>query len=514
MFQIITKNPILIFLSLCLLLSLTAGIFFNGQYFSEYAADFTIISCLLALCSRSLSEALAAISFTLLCLILYFTLGIGNLFLLFGSLLLVVFVAWQRRKSENILLFAIVFISFLLHFHYIEITDVETRQHDLNGIMYYMRDITQNGFNFWDFNPWNMYYFFHQPFHFFVNGALYRFYDFIWHSHILVQECLQFLSLFYVTGIIIVTARILQMFNFPRQTFYAVFILLTFNPSFFLFSGYISNDVPVLFWAVSSLYYLLKWYKDEALNNLLISSICFGLGVLTKLSILMVVPVFLLLFLHKLYQNKCAKDILNAISLFVIIAVPLSLMWIMRNHILYDMDFYNIPDTSPAGQNFRYMTFFERILDFSLLGKPFIHSPLTNDSNMFLAIVKTELFGEWNLSLNHQIIVIPATILYFLNIIIKISAFGGCLFILTRAKKSSFLTITFALSYLIIWAYSFKYAMDYPYSCSSDYRLFAIMNLPELIILATICQNKVSSKILFTVAVTFALLGSFIYISL
>ena len=514
MFQIITKNPILTFLSLCLLLSLTAGIFFNGQYFSEYAADFTIISCLLALCGRSLSETLAAVSFTLLCLILYFTFGSSHLFLLFGSLLLVVFVAWQWRKSENISLFAIVSISFLLHFHYIEITDVETRQHDLNGIMYYMRYITQNGFNFWDFNPWNMYYLFHQPLHFFVNGYFYRLYQFIWNSHALVQECLQFLSLFYVTGIIIVTIRILQMLCSSRQTLYAVSVLLAFNPSFFLFSGYISNDVPVLFWAVSSLYYLLKWYKDEPSNNLLISAICFGLGVLTKLSILMIVPIFLLLFLHKLYQSKCSKNILDAISLFVIIAVPLSLIWIMRNHILYDMDFYNIPDTSPAGQNFKYLTFSERILNFSLLGEPFIHSPLKNDSNMFLAIVKTELFGEWNLSLNHQVIIIPATILYFLNIIIKLAAFCGCLFVLLRAKKNTFLTVTFTLSYLIIWAYSFKYAMDYPYSCSCDYRLFAVMNLPELVILATICQHKISSKILFAVSITFALLSSFIYISL
>ena len=393
-------------------------------------------------------------------------------------------------------------------------TEVETRQHDLSGIMYYMRQITQNGGNFWDFNPWNMYYLFHLPLHFLINGYIYKLGLFIWHSQDLAREILQFLSLFYVTGTIIMTAKILLMFNFPNRTLYAAFILVAFSPVFFLFSGYISNDVSVLFWAISSLYYLIKWYKDERLNNLLISAICFGLGVLTKLSILIMVPVFVLLFLHKLYQNKCAQRIIEAISLFVVVAVPLSLLWIIRNHLLYDMDFYNIPDTSPAGQNFKYLTFFDRISDFSLLEEPFIHSPLANDSNMFLALIKTELFGEWNLSLNHQIIIIPATILYIMNIIIKIVALGGSFFILIKAKKESFLTITFALFYLIIWGYSFKYAMDYPYVCSSDYRLFSLMNLPEIIILATLSNGKISSKILLITALVFALLSSFVYINL
>lgn len=514
MFQIITKNPLSIFLSLCLLLALAAGIFFNDQYLSESAAVFIIISFFLVLCSRFPLGMLATIMFALLSLVIYFAIGENNFFLLGGGLFLICFVAWQQRKNDISPVFTIIAVSFLLHFHYIEMTDVATRQHDLNGVMYYMRLITQNGFNFWDFNPWNMYYLFHQPLHFLINGYLYKLGLFIWNSQILAQEILQFVSLFYVTGIIVMTARILRMFAFSSLAFYAVLILNAFNPTFFLFSGYISNDVPVLFWAITSLYYLLKWYKDERLNNLLISATCFGLGVLTKLSILMTVPIFVLLFLHKLYLRKCAQNIIRAISLFIIIAVPLSLIWIIRNHLLYDMDFYNIPDTSPSGQNFKYITFSERILNFSLLGEPFIHSPLANDSNMFLALVKTELFGEWDLRLNHQIIAFPAAILYFINIIIKATALLGCLSILLKAPRDSILTATFSLFYLIVWGYSFKYAMDYPYTCSSDYRLFTLINLPELIILATICKSQRSSKVLLVTAVTFAILSSFIYASL
>jgi len=493
---------------------MTAGIFFNGQYISEYAGGFILISFLLTLCSRSYLEMLTAVAFTLLCLVLHILLGNNNFILLFGSLCLVCFVSWQRRNTENILLFTITFISFILHFYYIEVTDIATRQHDLNGIMYYMKLITQNGFNFWDFNPWNMYYLFHQPLHFFINGYIYKLGLLVWHSQALAQEILQFLSLFYVVGILIVTIRILRMFQFSPIVFYAVCILTAFNPTFFLFSGYISDDVPVLFLALFSLYYLLKWYKGEQLNNLLISAICFGLAVLTKLSALVMTPVFVLLFLRKLYQNKFSQNTIKALSLFVIIAVPLSLIWIARNHFLYDMDFYNIPDTSPSGQNFRNLTFFERILDFSLLEKPFIHSPLANDGNMFLALIKTELFGEWNLSLNHKIIVIPATILYFINIIIKVVAIFGGFFILINAKKQTFLTVVFSLFYLLIWGYSFKYAMDYPYVCSSDYRLFSLLNLPELIILATLCYNKISAKILLISAFIFAFLSCFVYINL
>ena len=64
-------------------------------------------------------------------------------------------------------------------------------------------------------------------------------------------------------------------------------------------------------------------------------------------------------------------------------------MWVIRNHILYDMQFYNVPDTSPMGQNFKYLSLFDRLTDFSLLSKPFMNAPYVSDANILLAIFKT-----------------------------------------------------------------------------------------------------------------------------
>jgi hypothetical protein len=53
--------------------------------------------------------------------------------------------------------------------------------------------------------------------------------------------------------------------------------------------------------------------------------------------------------------------------------------------------------------------------------------------------------------------------------------------------------------------------MDYPYACSSDYRLFASLILPEVILLALFAQQLKATKILFVASIFYALLNCFIY---
>lgn len=330
---------------------------------------------------------------------------------------------------------------------------------------------------------------------------------------------MQYLSLFYVTATVIVTYGIFKTLKLPKAVCITALILVAFNPTLFLFSGYVSDDTPVLFWNVLLIYFLINWFKDEKISNLAFSAICFGIGTLTKLSILVWVPAIGGLFLYKLCESKNKRDILFGISIFVIIAVPLSLVWIIRNHIFFDMAFSNIPDTSPSGQNFRYLTFFERMNDFSLLAKPFINSPHIVESNIWLALIKTELFGEWDLGLRHSIINVPAMVLYGMNILFKLCEGIGSIWLLflTFKKKinvQSAILIFFIIGYYIIWGYAFKYSMDYPYACSSDYRLFASLILPEVILLTSIAQQLKAINILFIASIVYALFCSFIYIAI
>ncbi len=379
-----------------------------------------------------------------------------------------------------------------------------------------MSKISEGGFNWKNFNPWYMYYTFHQPLNFILQNQIYSLGLALWGASSVAFEGLQYLSLFYITVTTILVARILYMFKFSKKTYLSLLILIAFNPTLFLFSGYITNDVAVLFWGTFTLYYLLLWYKKGLTKYLLYTAIGFGLGTLSKLSMLLYAPCISLVFLSKLLNTKAKEKTIKDISLFIIIAVPISLSWITRNHILFDMQFYNIPDTSPGGQSFNNISLFDRITDFSMLFTPFINAPYINDANMVLAIIKTELFGEWDFRIFNKNVISFAVVIYFINIAIKITSLLGFIKLISDKKTyNNVYAILFIVIWILSWGYMIKYTMDLPYVCSSDYRLFASIMLSESFIIGSlISKNKTAQYVLLAVSIIYAISSSLIYVAI
>ncbi len=520
MLETVFKYPFSFIFTVCLLLFLAAGTFFGSAYISTFEASFLIISIICAFISESVFQRFLVFVLSLFCCLIYLVFELSPLYLLIAELITLSSCCYLHSQKNQTLLFFILAASFCCHLFYIQSISVNQYQHDLNGILLYMNKISQEGFNWRNFNPWSMYYLFHQPLHFWIQAYLFNFSVALWNSVSLAQETLQYLSLFFVTATTLVMAVILKELKLASSLYLFALLLLGFNPTLFLFSGYISDDTPVLFWGCCVIYFALKWFNQEKTSYIVACALCFALGVLTKLSLLMLAPALSFLFIYKLYRNQFARSIWLDIDLFIIIAVPLALSWIVRNHILFDMQFYNVPDTSPQGQNFYYLTFSERILDFSQLLSPFIQSPTLVDANMWLALIKTELFGEWDLSLAHSFLLYPAIVLYSLNLLLKIAVLISCCFIIYTSLKRKFsfspISAFFIILYFTLWGYSFKYAMDYPFVCSSDFRLFALLMIPEIILITTtldktsyFSQQK-KANILLAFAMIYAVISCFI----
>ncbi len=505
------KHPILSNFIICLLLFLTAGICFNGLYLNDKEASFIIITTILSLIHRKPLDRIVSIIFSLLILLIYLAFIRTNFFLFIGEIFATAFLFYKNRNNKYNATIFILISSFLLHLFYIQQTDINIRQHDLNGIILYINLISKS---IKEFNPWYMYYLFHQPLHFIISGLVLRFETFLSTPDHIALDGLQFVSLFYVSSSIIYFSYILRELKIKGLTFYALLLLFAYNPTLTLFSGYISDDTPVFFWSTFVIYYVIRWYKTNKLKYLSYTALGFGLGTLTKISILMIVPAISFLFLCKLLSSANKKQCLFQLSVFIIIVVPLSLLWIIRNHIMFDMQFFNVPDTSPAGQSFRDFSLSERLFNFSNLFSVFISAPTVVDHNIFLSLIKTELFGEWDLSLTTSIIHTPAMLLYVLNISLKLLVLISCACILysnvIRSKFDVFY-LFFALFYLTIFIYSIKYSIDFPYVCSSDFRLFAQINVAELLLLGYLCKHFKTNKPLFLGAICYALSSFFIY---
>ncbi len=511
MFYILLKRPLLITFFICLLFLITAGIFFNSLVLQADAVCYVVLSVILLSC-YTCSIYKYVVTATIFIFFFLFLLFHSNLFLLIGEIVITSLIVWQRNNEKNIYIFLLLAIAFFLHLYYIQLTPINIRQHDLSAVLAYMKHITKDGINFIHFNPWHLYYFFHQPLHFFISGCIYFLEIKFWGSTVLAQEGLQYISLFYITASTIVSCALLKHLFPQKNCLYTSLIFFVFNPTLFLLSGYISDDALLLLFSLLSLYYIISWQQKKQLHYILWAAFFFSLGALTKLSILLFVPAFCVLFIAELgFPFK--RVILNHICCFIIIAVPLSLIWVIRNHILYDMPFYNIPDTSPSGQNFKYLSLLDRISDFKELFIPFINVPYHSDANIELAFIKTELFGEWRMAEDLSLAYVIGFILYALNIVIHLLTLFAAFFLLFtyRFKQEKILSLFFTVLYFTIFFYGVKYAMDYPYICSSDTRLKVIGILPSFIVLTKATPIK-WQKYLLAVALLYAMLSVTFYL--
>lgn len=510
MFSYLLKKPIFATLGICLLFFITAGIFFDNLIFSSEAVCFIFLSAIFIFCASTTFSRYILLIITLFFFLLFFFFS-SPLLLFLSESILVFFIFWQKREEKDALAFLVITLSFLFHLYYVQQTSIDVRQHDLGAVLFYMKEIIETGINFMHFDPWYLYYFFHQPLHFLIAGYIYLLEIKAWASEVVALEGLQYLSLFYVTVSSIVAYALLKMLFTDKKLICAALILFSFNPTFLLFSGYISDDAPLLLLSLLSLFYFVSWQQTKDLHSIICAACFFSLGALTKLSIFLFVPAICLLFaVETFFPFK--RLILNQICVFVILAVPLSLIWIMRNHLLFDMPFYNVPDTSPFGQNFNNLSLWERILDFKELLTPFIDAPYHVDTNIWLAFIKTEIFGEWRLAQPFSIAYYIGFILYMLNIFLHLAFLCSAFLILfrLRAKPYKLLLLFFSVIYFTVFLYSFKYALDYPYVCSTDYRLLAIMHLPSIILLTAILQNL--KKFYLSLSVLYACLGTIFYL--
>lgn len=514
MINLIIKNPFISTFMTCLLFFLTAGMFFGNTYVDSICINYILISIAFIFLQKKFIEYILSAWIVLLILALNLFVIKNDLILLLTEIGFTFYFIYKNKNNSSVVTFFIIATSFFIHLFYVQKTNIDFLQHDLSGIIAYMTNISENGFAWKSFNPWYMYYTFHQPLSFLIAQYIYLFGIKLWISSMVAFEGIQYISLFYTTALSILFAKILYILKFRGILYYGLLTLFTFNPTLTLFSGYISNDVAVLFWILFTIYYVLYWYKTSKLKYISIAGMGFGLGVLSKLSILILVPAISILFLLKLINSPKKHLIIKGISLFIIITVPISLSWIIRNHILFDMQFYNIPDTSPEGQNFKLLTLFDRITDFSMFFSAFINAPKVVDANMVLAIIKTELFGEWDFSLLNKNVIIPSYILYYINIILKAFVFYGCFYLLVKHRmiKNSYVLL-FIVIYLSSYLYMFNYAIKYPYICSTDYRLFASLMVAECMILGYLSRNDITfGRLIFVTSIIYAMLSSIIYI--
>lgn len=382
--------------------------------------------------------------------------------------------------------------GFVLKVYYVLCSSIYTRQHDVGT---FDLDQSHAGYiNYFlqnhalpDFDPTTRYQFYHPPLHHILSAAWIEMSEKIFGiGYDPARESLQTLTLFYAMTIIITSYRLLRHFRLKGIALYLPLLLISFHPTFILFSGSINNDILSVAFVVGAMFCTIRWYDNQTLPGLLKIALCVGLGMMTKMSsALVAIPiaaVFLVVLVQRLRQKRWR--IFGEYGLFLLVCAPLGLWYPVRNLIRFGVPINYVQELPVTTfQYLGHMSFWDRIRDFSAHQFESVYEQWTtngssyNEYNPLIAVMKNAVFGEY---INEgcfpdtaagAFYVHVGEVLFWLNVVLAAAALIAMLVFCFRKCSLSpvpkYFLVGFSL-FQLVNLYTLSY--QYPFSCSSNFR--------------------------------------------
>lgn len=318
---------------------------------------------------------------------------------------------------------------------YVLYTAVWTRQHDVvdfgvgEGHAGYIEYIfTHNTLPPGD--PRDTWAFFQPPLHHVIAAVWMKVGNRLGFAYRQLQENIQALTFFYVSAATLLSDNICRELSVGKKGRIGSALMIAFHPVFILMSGSINNDALSLFLMILALYIAIRWYKKPSFTLIILLALSLGLSMMAKLSGGLLAPAVAVLFLRKLFtdREKIGKFLLQYV-VFGIIVFPLGIWWELRNMLRYGMPFNYIP---PVGEQLVKTDLFSRLFDLrmhSVYPAMVINGDAYDEYNVFLAMFKTSLFDDANLSSEWALIDPFAVILFVSGLILTLI----CVFLAIRA---------------------------------------------------------------------------------
>lgn len=284
-------------------------------------------------------------------------------------------------------------------------------------------------------------------------------------------DAVRFLSLFAVSGAMIIFWRLMGEFKFSEKVKLGLFAVFCFFPANSVAANLVNNDAMVYFLMLSAVYVSFLWYESGAWRQaLLIAGILFFAG-MVKFSGLMVVPAIGVLGLCRLLkaEDKFAAQLWGQ---FALIGLGAALGFGWGLFLLY-FDFPLVPPPMNVDfQDLSAVPFVDRLSGVSTAFYPFAdiwHGHI--EANVFIALLKTALFGEWGWAYG-----VWANMLYILGGILALFLVGSFVTLWIYKLKGDFafnlFCVVLVFSVLISWA---RFWLEFPYFCSVEFRYVMIL---------------------------------------
>lgn len=348
--------------------------------------------------------------------------------------------------------------------------------------------------------PWQFY---HPPLYHITSALFFAANQALGLEYIVIAENLQYLNGLFSCLMLLVWIKIFRQFSLKGAGLLVPAALMAFHPAFFVMGGCLNNDI--LMWLLISLtlLYLLKWYQDPTLKNIAVMGLCLGLGVMTKISAIMIAPVIAIVFLIKLYmffkKKKPSAFLWAQFACFAVASIPLAVWYPIRNFIRFGQSFTYVPELGvDSTQYIGHIPLLKRFLPLDL--QAVFESPFVRweglDYNILIHLEKTSLFGEKGYLKDIDPQMILAFSLTAVNYLLLFISFAAIVRALALCQKDeSLIPYLFLFLYYVIMSVSYSsFCVQYPHQCTMDIRYIAV-NIPiGLLFTGLLCQKPTQNQ--------------------
>ncbi|MDR0248704.1 MAG: glycosyltransferase family 39 protein [Oscillospiraceae bacterium] len=303
----------------------------------------------------------------------------------------------------------------------------------------------------------------HPPLFHFLSGKLLALLRLCGKGYHEAYESLQLMGAAVSGLIMLVSYRVFRELELKDGALIAAMAVICFHPTFFVLAGSLNNDNLMVLFVLWAFLLTLRWRKEPSVKTTVLLALAIGLGMMTKLSAVLVTSVTAYVFCEKLAAKQGRETVVKRLMAFFSLCVPLGLWHTVYMALRFKVapGYVQAPGVSiyighySLAHRFLYVP----AEQFSFL--PFCQIDTQVDNNVPMYIIKSSLFGEFRFAGAD----FAATALVWVNIALIALSLAAMAYALAKRKGGlpCMLWCCHMAGYI-----GFNIAL--PYICTMDFR--------------------------------------------
>ena len=412
----------------------------------------------------------------------------GSMLLLTGiGCILVMYLVYKKElfEPENIRLLILLF-AFLLYISYIIFTRCTLRQMDVgyihngSGHFSYIEYLYDHSLMLPHADPRGLFQMYQPPLFYYIATIIVRITTLLGVPYESAIESVQIVTLYAAICTVITADKIFRKFRLKGYALSAAIALTAFGTGIIIMSGMITNDILATAFETGAALCSLEWYDNRTFKNIINTALLIGLGMMTKLSVVMVAPPIAVLFIYVFFKElKNWRAYLKQFAVFLGISVPLGVWFPIKNLILFGVPLGYVPE-GMDNEYIENIPIWQRLFDFSwqnfeypitvnYYGSLFDKVAEFEDYNPAIALIKSNV--DMQMMRDKSFLATILYIQFYIMLILAIAGFAYMIYcLLSKNMKHIFMSVfwlsmmvsyyIFCIKYTNIYAENIRYVFD------------------------------------------------------